>query len=63
MSDNYLTVIPTDPYWQLGREAADRAAAVPAGMLPDDDARRGLLDDHTIDALLHPARLAHGALP
>ncbi|MEU1178659.1 aspartate ammonia-lyase [Streptomyces sp. NPDC005820] len=24
---------------------------------------RGLLDDHTIDELLHPARLAHGALP
>jgi len=42
MSDNYLTVIPTDPYWQPGREAADRAAVVLAGMLPDDDARRGM---------------------
>ena len=42
MSDNYLTVIPTDPYWRPGREAADRAAAVLAGMLPDDDARRGM---------------------
>ncbi|EKX63330.1 hypothetical protein Sipo8835_25475 [Streptomyces ipomoeae] len=42
MSDNYLTVIPTDPYWQPGRDAADRAAAVLSGMLPDDDARLGL---------------------
>ncbi|MET8561057.1 hypothetical protein ABZV75_10865 [Streptomyces flaveolus] len=42
MSDNYLTVIPTDPYWQPSEDAADRAAAVLSGMLPDDDARRGL---------------------
>ncbi|MFE0521356.1 hypothetical protein [Streptomyces sp. NPDC058954] len=42
MSDNYLTVIPTDPYWQPGRDAADRAAAALSRMLPDDDARRGL---------------------
>ncbi|MFJ4846283.1 MULTISPECIES: hypothetical protein [unclassified Streptomyces] len=42
MSDNYLTVIPTDPYWQPGKDAADRAAAALSRMLPDDDARRGL---------------------
>ncbi|WP_331721116.1 hypothetical protein [Streptomyces sp. NBC_00454] len=27
MSDNYLTVIPTDPYWQPSKNAADRAGA------------------------------------
>ncbi|MFD5424059.1 hypothetical protein [Streptomyces sp. NPDC127084] len=42
MGDNYLTVIPTDPYWQPSQDAADRAAAVLSGMLPDDDARSGL---------------------
>ncbi|MGW8353302.1 hypothetical protein [Streptomyces wedmorensis] len=42
MSDNYLTVIPTDPYWQPSKDAADRAAVVLSGMLSDDDARRGL---------------------
>ncbi len=42
MSDNYLTVIPVDPYWQPSKGAADRAAARLSGMLPDDDARRGL---------------------
>ncbi|MFF9839280.1 hypothetical protein [Streptomyces sp. NPDC013740] len=42
MSDNYLTVIPTDPYWQPRRDAADRAAVVLSGLLSDDDARRGL---------------------
>ncbi|WP_326632753.1 MULTISPECIES: hypothetical protein [unclassified Streptomyces] len=42
MSDNYLTVIPTDPYWRPSKDAADRAAAVLSGMLPDDDARHGL---------------------
>ncbi|MFD8692993.1 hypothetical protein [Streptomyces sp. NPDC059651] len=42
MSDNYLTMIPTDPYWQPGEDAADRAAAALSHMLPDDDARRGL---------------------
>ncbi|MFG3101453.1 hypothetical protein ACGFZL_13150 [Streptomyces sp. NPDC048182] len=42
MSDNYLTVIPTDPHWQPGEEAGERAAGVLGGMLPDDDARRGL---------------------
>ncbi|RCH59779.1 zinc ribbon domain-containing protein [Streptomyces sp. SDr-06] len=42
MSDNYLTVIPTDPYWRPDEDAADRAAAVLSRMLPDDDARRGL---------------------
>ncbi|WP_210583491.1 AMP-binding protein [Streptomyces sp. GESEQ-35] len=42
MSDNYLTVSPTDPYWRPGKDAADRAVALLSGMLPDDDARRGL---------------------
>ncbi|MFJ6690121.1 hypothetical protein [Streptomyces sp. NPDC091294] len=42
MSDSYLTVIPTDPYWRPIEDAADRAAAVLSGLLPDDDARRGL---------------------
>ncbi|MCX5559747.1 hypothetical protein [Streptomyces sp. NBC_00038] len=42
MSGNFLTVIPTDPYWQPSRDVADRAAAVLSGMLPDDDAHRGL---------------------
>lgn len=42
MSGNYLTVIPTDPYWRPSKDAADRAAAVLSGMLPDDDARHGL---------------------
>ncbi|MGW6619491.1 hypothetical protein ACWGA0_39335 [Streptomyces erythrochromogenes] len=42
MSDDYLTVIPTDPYWQPSTEAGDRAAAALARMLPDDEARRGL---------------------
>ncbi|MBL1105162.1 hypothetical protein JK361_11260 [Streptomyces sp. 5-8] len=42
MSDNCLTVIPPDPYWQPAREAADRAVAVLSGMLPDADTRRGL---------------------
>ncbi|WP_395571072.1 hypothetical protein [Streptomyces sp. BK79] len=37
MSDHYLTVIPTDPWWQPGEEAAGRAAAVLAGFLPDHD--------------------------
>ncbi|SED65626.1 hypothetical protein [Streptomyces sp. Ag109_O5-10] len=42
MSDNYLTVIPADPYWQPTQDVADRAAAVLSTMLPDDGARRGL---------------------
>jgi len=42
VSDNYLTVIPTDPSWQPDRDAADHAAAVLSGLLPDNDARRGL---------------------
>ena len=33
MSGNYLTVIPTDPYWRPSKDAADRAAAVLSGML------------------------------
>ncbi|WP_189314490.1 hypothetical protein [Streptomyces brasiliensis] len=42
MSDNFLTVIPADPYWQPGQAQADHAAAMLSGMLPDDDARRGM---------------------
>lgn len=42
MSDDYLIVIPTDPYWQPSRSAADRAAAVLSGTLPNDIARRGM---------------------
>ncbi|WP_276328755.1 hypothetical protein [Streptomyces erythrochromogenes] len=42
MSDDYLTVIPTDPYWQPRTDAGDRAAVALARRLPDDDARRGL---------------------
>ncbi|MER6444244.1 hypothetical protein [Streptomyces venezuelae] len=42
MGDDYLTVIPTTRTGSPVKDAADRAAAVPAGMLPDDDARRGL---------------------
>lgn len=42
MSDNYLTVIPTDPHWQPTRAAADRAKAALSALLPDADARRGL---------------------
>ncbi|MFI1170198.1 hypothetical protein [Streptomyces melanogenes] len=42
MSDNYLTVIPADPYWQPSKDAADHAAVLLSAMLPDDDARRGL---------------------
>lgn len=37
VSDNYLTVIPTDPWWQPAEEAAERAAAVVTGLLPDRD--------------------------
>ncbi|MEU6272032.1 zinc ribbon domain-containing protein [Streptomyces populi] len=42
MSDNYLTVIPADPYWRPGEDVAERAADALSRMLPDDDARRGL---------------------
>ncbi|WP_369383226.1 hypothetical protein [Streptomyces sp. cg36] len=44
MSDTYLTVIPTDPLWQPGKEAGDRAMAALSGMLPDSDARLGLVN-------------------
>ena len=36
LSDNILSVIPTDPYWQPGRDAADRAAALAAELAPGD---------------------------
>ncbi|MEV5527666.1 zinc ribbon domain-containing protein [Streptomyces prunicolor] len=42
MSDNYLTLIPTDPYWQPDRAAAHQAKAALSALLPDADARRGL---------------------
>ncbi|MFG2784922.1 hypothetical protein ACGFY7_44765 [Streptomyces prunicolor] len=41
MSDNFLTVIPTDPYWQPGRAAAHHAKAALSALLPDADTRRG----------------------
>jgi hypothetical protein len=41
MSDDWLIVIPGDPYWQPERAAADRAAAALAGML-SEQGRRGL---------------------
>ncbi|MFC8828879.1 hypothetical protein ACFT9I_26420 [Streptomyces sp. NPDC057137] len=34
MSDNILSVIPTDPHWQPDPEAADRAAAIAAELAP-----------------------------
>jgi hypothetical protein len=36
VSEDHLILIPTDPYWQPGRDAADRAAAALAALLPDD---------------------------
>ncbi|MFG2364252.1 hypothetical protein ACGFY3_21775 [Streptomyces mirabilis] len=34
MSDDVLSVIPTDPYWQPERAAADRTAALVADLAP-----------------------------
>lgn len=34
MSDNYLTVIPTDPRWQPDKAPADRAAALVTSLCP-----------------------------
>jgi len=42
MSDNYLTVIPADPYRRPDEDATERAVDALSRMLPDDDARRGL---------------------
>ncbi|MFB7292818.1 hypothetical protein [Actinacidiphila glaucinigra] len=36
MSDDVLSVIPTDPRWQPGRDAAERAAALVASLEPGD---------------------------
>ena len=36
MSDDVLSIIPSDPYWQLSREAGDRAAAIVAELEPGD---------------------------
>ncbi|CAM5480056.1 putative protein OS=Streptomyces aurantiogriseus OX=66870 GN=GCM10010251_24850 PE=4 SV=1 [Streptomyces aurantiogriseus] len=37
MSDDVLSVIPTDPHWQPERARADRAAALAAGLSDPDD--------------------------
>lgn len=37
MSDDVLSVIPTDPYWRPGKEAAGRAAALADSLCPADD--------------------------
>jgi hypothetical protein len=37
MSDNILSVIPTDPHWQPGHEQADRARELLAQFAPDPD--------------------------
>ncbi|MFD1930654.1 MULTISPECIES: hypothetical protein [Nonomuraea] len=34
MSDDVLSVIPTDPHWQPSKAAADRAAAIVADLAP-----------------------------
>ncbi|MEV4162038.1 hypothetical protein [Nonomuraea dietziae] len=34
MSDDVLSVIPTDPHWQPGKAAADRAASIVADLAP-----------------------------
>ncbi|MFD4878149.1 hypothetical protein ACFWOB_32915 [Streptomyces sp. NPDC058420] len=34
MSDDVLSVIPTDPHWQPGQDSADRAASIVAGLAP-----------------------------
>ncbi|GAB3880709.1 hypothetical protein [Microbispora bryophytorum] len=34
MSDDILSIIPTDPYWQPARDAAERAAAIVADLAP-----------------------------
>jgi hypothetical protein len=49
MSDDVLSVIPTDPHWQPDRPAADRAAALVTEMAP------GLPDgaDVEIDVIWH----------
>ncbi|MEU5596483.1 hypothetical protein [Streptomyces sp. NPDC020298] len=50
MSDDILSVIPTDPYWQPGRAAGEQAAALVTRLvsdLPDDSDTD--LDDIQID--------------
>ncbi|MGW2256011.1 hypothetical protein ACWCXH_38590 [Kitasatospora sp. NPDC001660] len=32
-----MSVVPTDPHWQPGQAAADRAAAIMADLTSDDD--------------------------
>ncbi|MFE6908445.1 hypothetical protein [Streptomyces erythrochromogenes] len=51
MSDDVLSVIPTDPGWQPGQEAADRAFALVEGLAP------GVVDgvDVEIDVTWHDA--------
>lgn len=36
MSDDVLSVVPTDPHWQPSRDAADRAAALVAALVDPD---------------------------
>ncbi|MYX38770.1 MULTISPECIES: hypothetical protein [unclassified Streptomyces] len=36
MSDDVLSVIPTDPRWQPGHDAAERAAALVSSLVPRD---------------------------
>ncbi|WP_062349143.1 hypothetical protein [Herbidospora yilanensis] len=43
MSDDVLSVIPTDPWWRPGQEAAHRAAALAAELAP------GLIDDEEVE--------------
>ncbi len=36
MSDDILSIIPTDPHWQPVQDAADRAAAIMADLAPGE---------------------------
>jgi hypothetical protein len=36
MSDDVLSIIPTDPHWQPDQAAGDRAAGLVAKLVPDD---------------------------
>jgi hypothetical protein len=36
VSENVLSVIPTDPYWRPGKESADRAAVLADSLCPAD---------------------------
>ncbi|MFE9565216.1 hypothetical protein ACFYM0_29350 [Streptomyces sp. NPDC006487] len=47
MSDDVLSVIPTDPYWQPDQAAADRAAAIVTDLEP------GAPDDVEVEVTWH----------